>query len=184
MRRLTICAVAVISCLSNAIYAQDQLSSVRDFDFQSYLIKRNGLTNEGCGSEELPIKNIQVAYADLIGDGNEEALVEATTCAMGNGGADIVEVFKLDTKGSPVSLKIDDSKLPAEDLYKGQFRTPRLEVSNGKLTRWFIQRTTGEPPFKETKRVITYQWTGEKFIIDKVQDIPQETDKSREIREK
>jgi len=177
MRKLAIGVLTVVSCLSNVIYAKDQVSSIRNVDFQSYLIKRNGLTNEGCGSEELPIKNIQVVYADLMGDGNEEALVEATTCAMGNGGADIVEVFKLDSRGNPVSLKIDDSKLPAQDLYKGQFRTPRLEASNGKLTRWFIQRATGGPPFKETKRVITYQWTGAKFIIDKVQDIPQETDK-------
>ena len=135
-----ICALAIVSCLSNAIFAKDQPNSIRNFDFQSYLIKRNGLTNEGCGSEELPIKNIQTAYADLMGDGNEEAVVEATTCAMGNGGADIVEVFKLDSKGNPASLKIDDSKLSTQDLYKGQFRTPRLEPSNGKLTRWFIQR--------------------------------------------
>jgi hypothetical protein len=177
MRKLIICALAIVSCLSNAIYATDQGSSIRNYDFQSYLIKRNGLTNEGCGSNELPIKNLHVAYADLLGDGNEEALVEATTCAMGNGGADIVEVFKFDSKGNPVSLKMDDSKLSTQDLYKGQFRTPRLEASNGKLTRWFIQRAAGEPPFKETKRIITYQWTGEKFIIDKVQDFPQEADK-------
>ena len=177
MRKQAVCALAIVSCFISAAYAKDQTSSIRNFDFQRYLIKRNGLTNEGCGSEELPIKNLQVAYADLIGDGNEEALVEATTCAVGNGGADIVEVFKLDSKGIPVSLKIDDSKLPADDLYKGHFRTPRLEASNGKLTRWFIQRAVGGPPFKETKRIITYQWTGEKFVIDKVQDFPQETSK-------
>ena len=171
-RILATLALSSVVLLCSTAYSKNQSSSIRDFDFRKYLISRNGLTREGCGGLGEPIKGIKVAYADLLGDGNEEAIVEATTCAMGNGGADIVEVFRLDQTGNPVSLKIDDSKFPLEDLYKGQFRTPRLQASNGKLIRWFTRHASGGSAVQETKRIITYKWNGDEFFIEKVQDLP------------
>ena len=152
--------------------------SIRDINFRDYLIARNSL-QEVCKDLGEPIKDLHVDYADLLQDGKEEALVAATTCAMGNGGADIVEVFKLDEQGKPVSLKIDDSSYAGTDLYQGQFRTPHLQALNGKLSRWFIRRMPGDHSLDvETKRVITYQWSGEKFVLQEVNDLPASPDPS------
>ena len=117
-------------------------------------------------------QRLTVTFADLDGDGAEEAVVEATTCRMGNGGADIVEVLKLDQSQHLVSLKIDDSDFDQGKLYDGQSWTPRLELLDGRLTRWFVMydKGAGSNPKKGFKRVIQFKWSGDRFVVEKVAD--------------
>jgi hypothetical protein len=47
-----------------------------------------------CGGAA-PLKDLQLSFARLLGTREVQALVEATTCMMGNGGADIVLVLRV-----------------------------------------------------------------------------------------
>ena len=170
----TFAFVLSIFLLLNGSGWAEESKSIRDFDFRTYLIVREHLAEGLCEGMGEPIRHIEIQFADLLKNGREQALVEATSCAMGNGGADIVEVFQLDASGKPVSLTINDSGYKKEDLYRGQYRTPRLEVSNGKLIRWFDVRAPGNrnrETDEETTRVITYRWSGKEFVIQDVQDV-------------
>lgn len=152
---------------------QDAADPIRKVNFRSYLLARDGLGDrlaaEFC--ERDPIRQVAVHYADLIGQGDEQAVVEATTCAMGNGGADITEVFRRLPDGALVSLPLDDGGYRGGDLYAGQRRTPRLEVQRGRLIRWFVRSgdaPTGDMP--QVRRTITYRWSRDRFVIDSVKD--------------
>ncbi len=162
--------LALFSFAGSFLFGSPNPNPIRNVDFEKYLIQRDKLTKLCQG--EPPIKNIQVNYAEITGDGKEEAIVEATSCAMGNGGADIVEVFQLKEDKTLQSLKIDESKFAGNNLYQGQFRTPRLEESNGRLTRWFVKRSAGGSAGPSIKRVVTYRWVKDHFEIENVQDIP------------
>ncbi len=124
-----------------------------------------------CGGAA-PLKDLHIAYARLLGTADEQVLVEATTCMMGNGGADIVLVLRMGARRQIEPLTVDDSSHPAEELYNGQRRTPRIEAREGRLVRWFVK---DDPLTKATaiRREITYRWTGERFVIDTVRDLPE-----------
>ena len=115
------CVVAVLASTTHGVPATTK-STVRDIDFAQFLLTRNNLgaalAVECPGVEK--IQQLTVNFADLDGDGAEEAVLEATTCRMGNGGADIVEVLKMDQSRHLVSLKIDDSNFAQSKLYEGQ----------------------------------------------------------------
>ncbi|AVS73995.1 hypothetical protein [Paracidovorax cattleyae] len=147
--------------------------AIRKVDFSTYLLARDGLgvqlIEEFCDRD--PIRHIAVRYADLLGQGDEQAVVEATTCAMGTGGADITEVFRRLPDGRLASLPIDDTGYQGGDLYEGQRRTPRLEVRRGRLTRWFVRYGEGaEGGAPQIRRTITYRWSRDRFVIDSVKD--------------
>ncbi|GEM_PF-4827335 len=150
----------------------DAADDIRKVNFRSYLLARDGLrarlAEEFC--ERDPIRHITVHYADLIGQRDEQAVVEATTCAMGNGGADITEVFRRLPDGALVSLPLDDAGYRGGDLYAGQRRTPRLEVQRGRLTRWFVRYGDSEGELPQIRRTITYRWSNDRFVIDSVKD--------------
>lgn len=148
-------------------------ASVRRVNFTQALLQRDGLGKQlrrECGHGPL-IRLLSVGYGKLTGDGAEQAVVEASTCMMGNGGADIVEVFRLQRGGRLASLALDDST-QASDLYAGQRRTPRLEVRDGKLVRWFVI-DGGESSAKALRREITYRWAGDRFVAAEVNDVAQ-----------
>ena len=170
--------------LSCVVQAQELASSIHSIDFKAFLIQRDHLESlRGEFSEDACpelIKNIEVQYGRLIGKPTEQAVVQATTCAMGNGGADIEGVFDLSNSGTPVSLTIDDSNYKSDDLYRGQNWTPRLEILHGRLTRWFVMydKASREGIAKAGwKRVITYKWSKDRFVIADVKDYPSDRER-------
>ena len=145
--------------------------AIESVDFKSYLLKRNHLGAKllaACRRAPL-IQDIVVSYGQVAGLTGTLAVVEASSCAMGNGGSDIVEIFRA-SPGGPESLRIDDSGLPA-NAYEGERRTPRLEILKGKLTRWFIRRDDAGSDAPEQRREIGYRWNGDRFVVDGVRDI-------------
>ena len=124
-----------------------------------------------CGGAA-PLQDLHIAYARLLGTADQQALVEATTCMMGNGGADIVLVLRMGTRRQIEPLPVDDSAHPAEELYDGQRRTPRIEAREGRLVRWFVK---DDPKSKVAaiRREITYRWADDRFVIDTVRDLPE-----------
>ncbi len=153
-------------------------SGIRKINFEQFLIDSEGLQGLPAKFGEdpdkvSPIKGLNVEYADLTGDGEEEAVVEATTIAMGNGGADIVRIFTLDKKNVPAELKVDNSGFKG-NLFEGQHHsTPRLGIKNGKLTCWYPMYGVNEKkPKAGWTRNIIYRWSGSQFVIDQVNDVP------------
>lgn len=59
----------------------------------------------GCG-EDVDIDNLE--YFDFTGDGDEEAVVVASTCATGTAGPDVHSVVRRDRSGSLAELKIPE----------------------------------------------------------------------------
>ncbi|AVS88170.1 hypothetical protein C8238_07935 [Paracidovorax avenae] len=153
--------------------ARAHADAIRKVDFRAYLLARGGLGKQLAEEfgERDPIRHITVQYADLLGHGDEQAIVEATTCAMGNGGADITEVFRRLPDGGLASLPLDDTGYQDGNLYEGQRRTPRLEVRHGRLTRWFVRYGEGpEGGAPQIRRTIIYRWSRDRFVIDSVKD--------------
>jgi hypothetical protein len=124
-----------------------------------------------CGGST-PLKDLHITYARLLGTREVQALVEATTCMMGNGGADIVLVLRRGARHRIEPLTLDDSSRPVEELYAGQTRTPRIEARSGKVVRWFVKDVS---PSKnsQVRREITYRWSGDRFVIYTVRDLPE-----------
>ena len=172
-------SVAILLCAGCIGVGQPLQRSVRDVDFKHYLLTRNNLGKRLAREfgDANPIKDVRVQYGDLIGEGDEQAVVEATTCAMGNGGADIVEVFRMKADGQLLSLTMDDTSYKESQLYEGQTVTPRLVVKGGKLTRWFVMSAKGPAagnPKAGLRRIITYRWSKDHFTIEAVIDVPDE----------
>jgi len=113
-----------------------------------------------------------VEYFDFLGDGQQEAVVVASTCMTGTAGPDVHAVYKrgmdsklvelpfLNAKGDPPlsNSKSEDEKIPV-------FGNPNyaLRVENGKLVvRW------GDSSDREEPLVVWYKWDGTKFVVDHV----------------
>lgn len=173
-RRIAFAIFVILLAQLPTAFAESPDSAIRKIDFEQFLIRRDRLDTQSECQPERPIKRIDVQYGRLLPGTAEQAVVEATTCMMGNGGADIVEVFALDSAGKPITLPIDNSGYAGRELFEGQSWTPRLEILDGKLTRWFVMYDKGGSTNKNAgvKREIVYKWSGRSFVIDHVKDTP------------
>lgn len=145
-----------------------------DAAIRRYLAVTHGVgprLRKECGGAA-PLKDLQVARVRLSGIAQELALVEATTCMMGNGGADIGLVLRRGAGGKLRSLSIDDGARAVDELYAGQRRTPRLQAREGHLVRWFVKDDPAAGG-QSLRREISYRWTGERFLLDEVRDLPE-----------
>ena len=127
--------LAVLATFSLMLRTEN-VPSIRGIDFRTYLISTRAL--DGCRTllpdKPLePIHFLEVEYADLDHDGREEAVVEAASCAMGTGGRDIVEVFRLTDRGLQ-ALRVTQNG-HEKPLYedRGMGSTPRLDIRGGQL---------------------------------------------------
>lgn len=98
-------------------------------------------------------------YFDFKGDGNQEAIVVASSCATGTAGPDIHSVLSGDTSGEIVELKIQEVDPSTYDNLFGN-RNYDLSVEQGLLVA-----TYGDDPKRELPLVIKYKWNGKEFEI-------------------
>ena len=98
-------------------------------------------------------------YFDFKGDGNQEAIVVASSCATGTAGPDIHSVLSLDTSGEIVELKIHEVDPSTYDNLFGN-RNYDLTVEQGLLVA-----TYGDDPKRELPLIIRYKWNGEEFDV-------------------
>jgi uncharacterized protein YecT (DUF1311 family) len=98
-------------------------------------------------------------YYDFKGDGNQEAIVVASSCATGTAGPDVHSVFGRDASGELIELKIPE---PDEKAYDSLFgnRNSDLDVEDGLLVSTFNDDIAREPPL-----IIKYKWNGKQFEI-------------------
>jgi uncharacterized protein YecT (DUF1311 family) len=98
-------------------------------------------------------------YFDFKGDGNQEAIVVASSCATGTAGPDIHSVLSGDTSGKIVELKIQEVDPSTYDNLFGN-RNYDLSVEQGLLVA-----TYGDDPKRELPLVIRYKWNGKEFEV-------------------
>ena len=172
-KALTIFVGGLLSISPVTFVIAENAKSIRDIDLKAYIIKRDNLV-EGCKElygyiDEGPIHFWEVEFADLDGDGTEEAVVEAATCVMGTGGSDIVEVLKLLPSGEWKQLDVTHEGYREPQQYDGMGSTPRLDIKDGKLISWYVihAKNPGKPKRGWTKTLI-YRWEKNRFVVDRV----------------
>lgn len=99
-------------------------------------------------------------YHDFKGDGNQEAIVVASTCMTGTAGPDVQSVLTRDTSGELVELKIPEADKTAYDNMFGN-RNSDLSVKDGLLVSTFEDDSSRQT----SPLVIKYKWTGKEFAI-------------------
>jgi hypothetical protein len=128
------------------------------------------------GRDLLDIENLD--YADLDGDGQEEAIYEGFTCMSGTGGMDLFGVVKLMPDGKLVDMPI----MPHEGRFKGRDVYDRLRghmslaVKNGKLVE--VYPVYGDEKECEAcssggQRQFIFQWDSSRFVLADVIDVPE-----------
>jgi len=101
----------------------------------------------------------KVDYYDFREDGNQEAIVVASTCETGTAGPDVHSVFGRDGSGELVELKIPDVDPIEYDSLFGN-RNSDLSVKDGLLVATFYDDPQRDPPL-----IIEYKWSGKEFAI-------------------
>jgi uncharacterized protein YecT (DUF1311 family) len=104
-------------------------------------IKKHFSKSPDC--EGVDIDNLE--YFDFVGDGNEEAVVVASTCATGTAGPDVHAVLSRQPDGSLTELKIPEpSEQPQARLFGRVFY--ELSVENGLLVETYHDQSgRGDP---------------------------------------
>jgi uncharacterized protein YecT (DUF1311 family) len=110
---------------------------------------------------------VHLEYHDFIGDGQQEAVVIASTCMTGTAGPDIHAVYKRDADGKVVELPFRHAE---GDLFfnRSGWKVPvfgnanyGLAVENGELVARWSDSSDREAPL-----VVWYKWDAKKFVMD------------------
>jgi hypothetical protein len=130
----------------------------------------------GNGRDLLDVENLD--YADLDGDGQEEAIYEGFTCMSGSGGMDFFGIVKLTRDGKLVDMPIQphEGDFKGRDVYDGLRGHMSLAVQNGNLVEVY-------PVYKDEKeceacssggqRLFIFHWNGSRFALENVVDLPE-----------
>lgn len=102
-------------------------------------------------------------FFDFKGDGNQEAIVVASTCMTGTAGPDIHSVIARDRAGRLVEWELAEADSSTYDNLFGN-RNYDLAVRNGTLVATFEDDVDRETPL-----IIKYKLNGEKFVISSIQ---------------
>jgi len=102
-------------------------------------------------------------YYDFKGDGNEEAIVVASSCATGTAGPDVHSVVGRDASGALTELKLPEVDKSAYDSMFGN-RNSDLTVNDGLLVETFADDVQRESPL-----IIRYKWNGNEFAVASIQ---------------
>ena len=164
-----------LSVISSS-HAAGNADPIKDVDLKSYILQftpPKELMNYCIDNGIDPINWINVQYIDFNKDGYSEAIVEASSCAMGNGGADFIKIFSMSSTQKLVELKINDEGVNPSDLHYGQGWTPRLTVEDDQLIRWYIihpkdlARTKSKSGWKKK---IFYILKDSEFFIHRIEE--------------
>ena len=145
-----------------AISVIDQ--SIRSVDFEKHLLFWALPWKNLCINGQPLLKIVDIEFADLDGDNEEEAVVEAQTCAMSTSSYDVTGVYKLSKDGLrllPMGAETFHLKIP--EGYERAGSRSRLDVRNGVLVSWYPLHNIGKRGGDSLIVVLTYQWNGREF---------------------
>jgi uncharacterized protein YecT (DUF1311 family) len=103
-----------------------------------------------------------VQYFDFNGDGQEEAIVVASTCMTGTAGPDVHSVFTRNSQGELVELPLPDVDKKYYEVLFGN-RNYDLTVRKGLLVAAFTDTSDRKDPL-----LVRYRWNGRQFIVDSI----------------
>lgn len=112
---------------------EESLSKAKEIAEDWYLQLRGKLRAADNGRDLLDVENPD--YADLDGDGQEEAIYEGFTCMSDTGGMDFFGAVKLMQDGKLVDMPIKphEGRFKGRDVYDRLRGHMSLAVKNGKL---------------------------------------------------
>lgn len=165
---------------SRAIRAVDVKKLLDDNTFGFVTSSEIEELKENCASNARDLLDVEnLYYADLDGDGQEEAVYEGFTCMSGTGGVDFFGVVKLTSDGKLVDMpiKAHEGSFKGRNIYDGLRGHMSLTVQSGKLVEVY-------PVYKNEKeceacssggqRRFIFQWDGSQFILENVVDVPEQ----------
>jgi hypothetical protein len=128
------------------------------------------------GRDLLEVQNLD--YADLDGDGREEAIYEGFTCMSGSGGMDFFGAVKLTRDGKLVDMPIKPHEGPfkGRDVYDGLRGHMSLAVQNGNLVEAYpvyADEKECEACSSGGERHFIFHWDGSRFVLENVVDVPE-----------
>jgi uncharacterized protein YecT (DUF1311 family) len=142
---------------------QEPAKKITESELKSAINSRSDV--DECESlDQIHIDHLE--YHDLTTDGQDNAVVVASTCMTGTAGPDIHAVYKRDASGKVVELPLHDVGEPSVNRSASTlpvFGNPNygLAVENGKLVaRWMDSSDRKEP------LIVWYRWDGRNFVVD------------------
>jgi len=143
--------------------APEPAQKITEAEIKTFINSAAGV--DECESlDQISINHLE--YYDFTGDGQQDAVVVASTCMTGTAGPDIHAVYKRGADGKLVELPFLNPKgdPPSSDRASIPIfgnANYSLTVENGKLVvRW------GDSSDREEPAVIWYKWNGAKFVLD------------------
>ena len=133
------------------------------------------------GSKGVYIDNVDAEYGDLDGDGKEEAVVTAFSCASGTGGPDLFAVFKLDGSGKLRQMRFEPkpvARFNGRDIYQGLRGKMRVLIKDGTLIEQYPVFKEGDANCCATGgvRQFFYKWNDSALELERVVDLPEAKD--------
>ncbi len=135
--------------------------ALRDADLQAFLDRDNG----ECGPKR-PVHIDHLEFADLDGDGAEEALLVASTCMTGTAGPDIHEVYRAGPDGKPQRLPIQETRETAHARIAGNANYT-LRAEGGLLVREYTDSSERKRPWTEY-----FRWEHDAFRLVRIEKAP------------
>jgi hypothetical protein len=130
----------------------------------------------GNGRDLLDVENLH--YADLDGDGQEEAVYEGFTCMSGSAGMDFSGVVKLMPDGKLVDMPIAPHEGPfkGRNVYENLRGHMSLAILKGKLAEVYpvyADEKECEACSSGGQRQFIFRWDGHQFVLEDVVDVPE-----------
>lgn len=158
-----LCATTVIGgCLPNLAGQKKPVSKITENEIKVFINGRSQVYE--CSSlNQIQIDHLE--YFDFLGDGNDEAVVVASTCMTGTAGPDIHAVYARNPEGNLMELTDLDSvrrNVPISEQLP-VFGNPnyQLNVEKGELVATWTDASDREDPV-----VARYKWDGKRFVLD------------------
>ena len=141
--------------------------SIRDVDFVKYLtdITYSGIggASEFCMLNQEPIYINKIIYTDIDTDGQEEAIIQASSCFTGTAGPDIFGVYK-SVNSKLIELKINDNNgiFHDKNVYEGLVgnRNFTFDVRNDQIIEEFHDESDKNNPL-----TLFFQWDGKEITL-------------------
>ena len=146
------------------VQQQKSAKKITEAEIKSAINSRSDV--DECESlDEIHIVHLE--YHDFIGDGQQEAVVIASTCMTGTAGPDIHAVYKRDADGKVVELPFRHAE--GDPFFnRSGWKVPvfgnanyGLAVENGELVARWSDSSDREAPL-----VVWYKWDAKKFVMD------------------
>jgi uncharacterized protein YecT (DUF1311 family) len=148
------------------VQRQESANKITEAEIKSAINSESDV--EECESlDQIHIDHLE--YHDFIADGQQEAVVIASTCMTGTAGPDIHAVYKRDADGKVVELPFRHAE-GNPFFNRNGWKIPvfgnanyGLAVENGELVARWRDSSDREAPV-----VVWYKWDGKKFVMDHV----------------